>query len=107
MERPRAAGEGSGHSSAGWTRRNGEGSKSKKLWSRVGSFLSRRAREIAEAEREERTRDGEDRISETWNQWLSVTVLSYENLSSDPIVGARGCGIKLIKDSARNPHSMN
>lgn len=44
-------GKGSGHSSAGWTRRNGQrgivGKKSKKLWSRVGSFLSRRAREMA------------------------------------------------------------
>lgn len=57
--------------------------------------------------RNEEGKKGADRISETWNQWLSVTVLSYENLSSDPIVGARGCGIKLIKDSARNPHSMN
>lgn len=50
LERPRS-GKGSGHSSAGWTRRNGQrgivGKKSKKLWSRVGSFLSRRAREMA------------------------------------------------------------
>lgn len=107
-----------GHSSTGWTkegtdrereREKDRGEEVEKAVEPCWKLLkSTRARDgSGSGGRNEEGKKGADRISETWNQWLSVTVLSYENLSSDPIVGARGCGIKLIKDSARNPHSMN
>lgn len=104
MERPRSAIPPAGDEERGM-RRSREREREKEMCWLWKLLKSRRARDGSGSQRRnEREGDG---ISETWNQWLSVTVLSYENLSSDPIVGARGCGIKLIKDSARNPHPMN